>query len=138
MLKGFTQNGEMVNVLVTDEGKLVVEGAGGSSGGETTINNTSENPVPVNITNENETTLNASIQTVGTTATTININKKVTCIDIANYSDTANISLTIGEFTAVIGNNIATTLTINKEVQNISLLSTENNTKTQIIIKGVE
>lgn len=138
MLKGFTKNGELINVLVSDEGKVLVEGAGGSSGGETTINNTAENPVPVNITNEKETTLNASIQQIGTTETTININKKITTIDIANYSETANITITIGEFSAIIGSNIATTLTINKEVQNIYLSSTENNTKVQIIVKGVE
>ena len=135
MLKGFTQNGEMVNVLVTDEGKLVVEGAGGSSGGETTINNTSENPVPVNIT---EKTLNASIQQVGTTGTTINIDDRVTTIGIANFSDTANVSLQIGQKTYQIASSVSVDLPINDDVDDIVLTSTEANTKVQIIIKGVK
>lgn len=119
MLKGFTKNGELKNVIVNDEGKLLVELSGGSG----------ENQ---------ETTLNASVQSVGTQGTTININKKITSIDIANYSETADVTLTVGELTAMIGSNIATTLTINKEIQNISLLSTEDDTKVQIVVKGVE
>ena len=133
MLKGFTQNGEMVNVLVTDEGKLVVEGAGGSSGGETTINNTSENPVPVNIT---EKTLNASIQQVGTTGTTINIDDRVTTIGIANFSDTANVSLQIGQKTYQIASSVSVDLPINDDVDDIVLTSTEANTKVQLVVKG--
>ncbi len=64
--------------------------------------------------------------------------KNITSIDIANYSDTANITLTAGELEATIGNNIAVTLPINKELKNISLVSTEDDTPVQIVIKGVE
>ena len=85
-----------------------------------------------------ETTLNASIQTVGTTASTVTINKKVTTIDIANYGDTADVTLTIGTTSYVIGGGIATTLTINKDVTNISLVSTVADTKVQLVVKGVE
>lgn len=85
-----------------------------------------------------ETTLNASVQAVGTTATSISINKKVTTIDVANYSETADITLTIGSTSYVIGASIATTLTINKDVTNISLISTTAGTKVQLVIKGVE
>ena len=85
-----------------------------------------------------ETTLNASVQTVGTTATSININKKVTTIDIANYSESANVTLGIGNASYVIGSSVATTLTINKDVTTISLTATEADTKVQIVIKGVE
>lgn len=118
MLKGFTKNGELINVLVSDEGKLLVEGAGESSG--------------------KETTLNASIETVGIEPTVLNISKKVTSIDIANYSNTADITIGIGRKSFVIGNNIATTIAINTEIINIVLSSTENDSKVQIIIKGVE
>lgn len=141
MLKGFNENGELKNVKVTDEGEILVKMAGG--GGQTTqeveIVNTSENPVPVQITNteEIETTLNASIQTVGTTASTVAINKKVTTIDVANYSETADVTVTVGNLVAVIGCGIATTLTINADVTNISLQSTEADTKVQIVVKGV-
>lgn len=123
MIKAITENDELVNVKATKEGKLLVD-MGESSGEETT--------------KKVETTLNASIQTVGTTATTVAINKKVTNIDIANYSETADITVTIGDLVATIGANIATTLVINKDVTNISLTSTEADTKVQLIVKGVE
>ena len=123
MLKAITENDELVNVKATKEGKLLVD-IGEDSGGETS--------------QQVETTLNASIQTVGTTATTVSINKKVTSIDIANYSETADITITAGDLTAIIGANIATTLVINKDVTNISLTSTVADTKVQSIVKGVE
>ena len=85
-----------------------------------------------------ETTLNASIQTVGTTATSISINKKVTTIDVANYSESANVTLGVGNASYVIGSSVATTLTINKDVTTISLTATEADTKVQLVIKGVE
>ena len=142
MLKGFNKDGELKDVQVTDEGEIMVKiagGGGGQTAQEVEIVNTSENPVPVNITNteEIETTLNASVQTVGTTASTIAINKKVTTIDVANYSETADVTITIGNLAAVIGCGIATTLTINANVTNISLESTEADTKVQIVVKGV-
>lgn len=123
MIKAITENDELVNVKATKEGKLLVD-MGENSGGETS--------------KEVETTLNASIQTVGTTATTIAINKKVTSIDIANYSETANITMQVGELNAVIGAKVATTLAINKNVTNISLTSSEDDTKVQLIVRGVE
>lgn len=123
MIKAITENDELVNVKATKEGKLLVA-MGENSGGETS--------------KEVETTLNASIQTVGTTATTIAINKKVTSIDIANYSETANITMQVGELNAVIGTKVAATLVINKNVTNISLTSSEDDTKVQLIVKGVE
>jgi len=159
MLKGFDENGNVKDVLVTEDGaiKVTMEESGGEVQ-QTVVTNTSENPVPVDLQNSNimvgntvqspvpvnitnteeiETTLNASIQTIGTTATTIAVNKKVTSIDIANYSETASITVTVGNLQYVIGNNIATTLTINANVDNISLSSTEADTKVQIIVKGV-
>lgn len=87
---------------------------------------------------ETETTLNASMQTVGTTATTISINQKVTTIDIANYSETADVTIGIGNNSYVIGSSVATTLTINKDVTDISLTATATDTKVQLVVKGVE
>ena len=120
MLKGFDENGNMQNVKVRENGEVYVKTSG----------ETSEN--------QEETTLNASVQTVGTTATTIAINKKVTQIDIANYSEEANITLTAGGVSAVIGANIATTIKLNKQVDNISLVSTVADTKVQLVVSGVE
>lgn len=106
---------------------------------EIKVNNTTDSPLPVSVQGQEvETTLNASVQTVGATATTIAINKKVTQVDIANYSETANITIALGEINAVIGANIATTLKINKQVDNITLTSTEEGTNVQLVVSGVE
>lgn len=167
MIKAVTENDELVNVKATKDGKLMVETSGGEGGttgnnevkiineetapvpvkvisGVTTpteikVNNTSESAVPVSIQGQEvETTLNASIQTVGTEATSIAINKKVISIDIANYSDEADLTVTIGSLVATIGANISVTLPINKDITNISLTSTAADTKVQLIVKGVE
>lgn len=122
MLTGINKNGEQKNILVTDEGKVVVK-----------ISDEEQES-----TSQEETTLNASVQTIGTSATTIAINKKVTQIDIANYSEEANITLTAGGVSAVIGANIATTIKLNKQVDNISLVSTVADTKVQLVVSGVE
>lgn len=139
MLKGFDEKGNLQDVLVTEDGAITVAMEGGDTR-DVVIDNTTENPIPIDITNEivEEKTLNASVQTVGTTASTIAINKTVTTIDIANYSDTANVTVGIGTSQYVIGNNIATTLTINENVENILLEATEDNTKVQIVVKGVK
>lgn len=158
MLKGFNENGEIKDIIVTENGAIKVEIEGGEEVQQTIITNTSENPVPVDIQNQSilvgntvqspvpvnvtnardiETTLNASVQIIGTTATIITVNKKITSIDVANYSETAIITVTVGNQQFVIGNNIATTLPINTNISDISLVSTEANTKAQIIVKGV-
>lgn len=119
-LKGFDKNGNPQDVQVTEDGEIVVK----------IVNEESSQEV--------ETTLNASLQTVGTTATTIAINKKVIQIDIANYSEEANVTLTAGGISAVIGPNVATTIKLNKQVDNISLVSTVADTKVQLVVNGVE
>ena len=136
---GYDEEGNMQNVKVSKDGEVYVkttESQGTST--TTTVGNTDTNPVPVKEIKETVTTLNASIQTVGTTATTIAINKKVTQIDIANYSEEANVTLSAGGVSAVIGANIATTIKLNKQVDNISLISTAADTKVQLIVSGVE
>lgn len=125
----------MQNVKVSPEGEVYVKNADGNN---TTVGNTEENPVPIKEVKETETTLNASVQIVGTEATTIAINKKVTQIDIANYSEEANVTLTASGISAVIGANLATTIKLNKQVDNISLVSTAADTKVQLVVSGVE
>lgn len=119
MMIGIDNNGKYQEVKTNENGNLEVVVTDGSATGS-------------------ETTLNASVQTVGTTASSISINNKVTSIDIANYSETASITVGIGNASYVIGANIATTLVINKDVTNISLQSTAADTTVQIIVKGVE
>lgn len=123
MIKAITENDELVNIKATKDGKLLVD-IGEQGGGDTS--------------QEVETTLNASVHTVGTSATIIEINKKVTSIMIANFSESANLSVTIAGNTFVICNGIATSFSINKEVDNISITATEEDTKVQVIVEGVE
>ena len=137
MLVGMTNKGELKNVRVTDEGELLTKQSGGEEEG-IIVNNTEDTPVPVKEVKENETTLNASVLTVGAEASVIEVNKKVTEIEIANYSETANITMEVGTLNAVIGSNIATSFPIGKDIENISLQSTEEGTQVQIVIKGVE
>ena len=156
MLKGFNKDGEIKDVLVTDEGEIMVKEAGGGQGetqqaeivntsenpvpvelqGNIDIGNTSQNPIPVALQENVITTLYASVEDVSDTPTSIAVNKKVTSIDVANYSDNTSVNITIGQLEFEIGNNITTTLEINADVTNISLEASQN-AKLQIIIKGV-
>lgn len=119
MLQAINSKDDLVNVRATDTGAIKVVLEEGSIQGV-------------------ETTLDARVQIVGTEAVTIAVNKKITSIDIANYSETADLILTADDLSATIGNSVATSLAINKIVDNITLVSTQSNTKVQIIIKGVE
>lgn len=125
MLKALNDNDEITNLRTSNTGALKVELQNDFSGQEL-----EETKI--------ETTLSANVQTIGTDSTTIAINKKVTEIDIANFSENANITIVIGTLNAVIGPCITTTLKINKDVTNISLSSTEADTKVQVIVKGEE
>lgn len=121
MITGITKNGEMRNVILNEDGSLPVKMEG-------TIEQTSDKEI----------TLNASIQTLSTTATTITINKKVTMIMIANYSETSDVSIVVDDTTYQVGANLAVELPMNSNINNIVLIATEDNTKIQIVVKGVE
>lgn len=127
MLKAIDEKGEMKNLRTTETGALKValeESSGGESG---------ETSGKVN------TTLKADILTVGTTATNVAIGKKITRLMLANYSETAQITVNIGtDINYIIGSNIACDLVINKQVENISITSSENNTNIQIVVEGEE
>lgn len=127
MLKAIDENGEMKNLRTTENGALKVsleENSGGESGETTKKENT---------------TLKADILTVGTTATNVAVGKKITKLMLANYSETAQITVNIGANTNyIVGANIACDLAINKQVENISITSSEDNTKLQIIVEGEE
>ena len=130
MLKGFDKNKEMRNILVTEDGKIVVS-----------VDNAQNTPIPVSgdvAIESSDTTLYSGIMTVGTTEQTIGVSKKVTEISIANYSETADVSVSVDNKTFVIGANIATDLPINKTVGTVGLSATEANTKVQYVIKGEE
>ena len=128
MITGIDENGNLRNVKVSEKGELLVK-AGGNSG---------EQEQEKVITESNETTLYANILTLNTEEQTIGVNKKVTEISIANYSETANVLLSVDEENYVVAPNIAVDLPINKSVGIIGLSSTEADTKVQYIIKGEE
>ncbi len=127
MLKGFNENGEVKNVKVTDAGaiKVAMEDSGSSKAQEVIVKT-------------NETTLYAGILTVGTTEQTIGVSKKITQISIANYSETANVTVAVDETNYTIAPNLAVDLPINKSVGIVGLSATEADTKVQYVIKGEE
>ena len=63
---------------------------------------------------------------------------KVTSIMIANYSETADINVNTGSSNLQVGANLALELPVNIEVENLTITSTEANTKIQLVVKGVE
>lgn len=126
MLKGITENGEMKNVRVNNDGALKVALESTEDGIKTTSNQ------------DREITFVASVLSVGTGAQSIVVNKKVTSIMVANYSETADITLNAGGKDLQIGANLALELPVNLQVENLTLTSTEADTKIQLVVKGVE
>lgn len=118
MVKVINEKDEMKNLKVDEDGNLKVKVVS-EEGGQT---------------EEKEVTLLSELLTVGTTATTKEINKKVTSIMVANYSETANVTIN----TFVIGPNLALELPINELITNLSITATEDNIKIQLVVKGVE
>lgn len=85
------------------------------------------------------TTLYANVMTANIEEQTIGIGgKKVTEIEIANFSDEAKATISVDESNFVIGPGIATTLLINKTVTTVGISATAANTDVQYVIKGVE
>lgn len=127
MLEGFDENGNLRGVKVSENGELyvVMNGGSGQGGGSTIIQS-------------NETTLSAGILTAGTTEQTIGVAKKVTEISIANCSETASITVSVGQKNFVVAPNIAVDLPINNTVTEIGITSTEADTKVQYVVKGEE
>lgn len=126
MLKGFDKNGNLRGVKVSENGEVYVITESGS-GEEQKV-----------VTESKETTLYAGVMTVGTEAQTIGVSKKVTEISIANYSETANVTVAVDETNYVIAPNVALDLPINKTVSIVGLSATEADTKVQYVIKGEE
>lgn len=127
MLKGITENGEMKNLKLTDNGELKVV-LGGST----------EEGVAVTTTADKEVVLVSSVLTVGITATTVQVGKKVTYIMVANYSETSDVTIGIGAKNYQVGANLAVELPVNLEVTSLSITATEADTKIQLVVKGVE
>lgn len=127
MLKGFTEKGEMKNVKVTEGGELLVKNS----------NDSGDKPTQVEVI-ENEVVLSSNIYQLSTEVTNVEINNKVTTIEIANYSETNDIKMIVNDKEYNIGANLSIDFPINKTLESISLVSTAENTKVQLVIKGVE
>ena len=115
MLKGIDENGNLQNVFVSEDGALKVK-------------------VDEEESSTKEKTMLSNIITIGTTPTVLEIKQKVSSIMVANYSETADITIN-SEYK--VGANLAVELPINSHIDNISITSTEDNTKIQIVVKGV-
>ena len=121
MLKGIDETGNLQNVNVSEDGAVKVQMEG-------TVEQTSDKEIAVI----------SEILTVGTTSTSKSINRRVTTIMVANYSETSDVSMNIGEKVLQIGANLALELPINAEIANLGITATEDSTKIQLVVKGVE
>ena len=126
MLKGFDKNGNLRNLIINDDGSIPVQVISGGSA------------VAIVQTSDQEVVLNASVIMLSTENKNIVIGKKVTQISIANYSDTADITMQVDGKVYQIGSKVSIDFPINKTVESITLISTGADTKTQLVIKGVE
>lgn len=129
MLKGVDEKGNLQNVNVSEEGAVSVKIEGAS------VNEQGEMSVKME---DKEITLLSEVLVVGTTATQKTINKKITQIMVANYSETSDIAIAIGEQNLEIGANLALEFPMNKQVSSLSITATEASTKMQLVVKGVE
>lgn len=140
MLNAINEKGEMKNLVTNEDGVLRVEvineGESGGGNNNTVVTNSDQNPVPIkNV--EKECIIKSDILTVGTAASTVDINQKVISIMAANYSDEADITINTGSQDLKVGANLAIELPINADIASLSITSTADNTKTQLVVKGV-
>lgn len=139
MLNAINENGEMKNLVTNEDGvlrvEIVNEGESGSGNHNTVVTNTEQNPVPIKYV-EKDCTIKSDILTVGTAASTVDINQKVTSIMAANYSDEADITINTGSQDLKVGANLAIELPINADIASLSITSTADNTKMQLVVKG--
>ena len=130
MLKGYDENGNLRNVKVTEKGEILMKVAGSGDEG-----------LNVNISNADklatkETTLYAGVANIGVNEITIGVSEKVSEISIANYSETASVSMSVDNKNFVIAPGMALDLPINKVVSIVGLSATEEDTKVQYVLKG--
>jgi len=138
-IRGITDSGEARNIRTNDDGSLKVSVGGGIGSAQTDENGNLKVAV---ITGEVETTLDkekvltSGVSTIGTTASTITVNGNVTILMFANYSDEADVTLTIGTEDIVVAAGIALEIPINAAVTTISVVSTAADTKVYYLAKG--
>lgn len=118
-LQGQAPDGSLKNYRTDANGNLMVSVAGGGQTGS------------------KDKVIASGVVTAGTTATSVSINANVTTIEVANYAEEADVTITIGQESVVIGANIATDIPINAEVTSMSIAATAADTKVYYLVKGV-
>lgn len=121
MLKGFDKNGNLKDVIVSEDGELLVKMSNSKS------SDSESDSV--------ETTLYAGVMTLGAEEQTIGVGQKITLLSIANYSETADVFISVDDTNYTVGANMVSDLPINKHVEIIGLSATEADTKIQYVIK---
>ena len=128
MLQGIDKNGEMRNIRVNEDGSLPMN------------LEDSEAIIKVEQTSDKEVTLYSRVLTIDTLGSGVILEAdRVTNIMIANYSEEADITMTIDlEDEFDVGANLALEFPMNRAIQQIGLVSTAADTKIQLVVKGVE
>ena len=131
-IQGVDEEGNLKNIKANENGEMM------TSTSIAGVNPTEDGKLPVDIGERAVTTLMCDIVTVGTEATSIEINKKVTRIELANYSDTAKVTANVGSKSMVIGPNLVVELLFNEEITTMELSSTEEGVEVQYLMEGEE
>ena len=131
MLTGFDEKGVLRNVKMSEKGEIYVKEIGSDSGSD------DQDSSSGNINSEVVTTLYAGVITVGTEEISVGVSQKVKLISVANYSETANITINVDEKYYTLGPNMIVDLPINKTIGTVGFSSNEANTKVQYVIKGI-
>ena len=121
-IQGVDTQGNLKNIKVGDNGEILVKN----------VEESEETGIKV------EKTIRCNNTLVGTVTTNINVNKYVTQVKIANYSETATLSITINGETYTVGSSIVVELKINADVTDIGITASEDNTRIQYSIESEE
>ena len=131
-IQGVDTEGNLKNIKANENGEMM------TSTSIAGVNPTEDGKLPVEIGGKSATTLMCDVATVGTEATSIEINKKVTRIELANYSDTAKVTANVGSKSMVIGPNLVVELLFNEDITTMELSSTEEGVEVQYLVEGEE
>lgn len=118
-MRGITDGGNLKNIRTDEQGRMLVNVDGQTQ------------------TSKEKVLASASIK-AGTEATTIDVNGKVTTALVANYSETATITVAVDGENIVVDSSIAIELPINKEVTSLEIISNETDTKVYYLLKGIK
>lgn len=118
-MRGITDGGNLKNIRTDEQGRMLVNVDGQTQ------------------TSKEKVLASASIK-AGTEATTIDVNGKVTTALVANYSETATITVAVDGENIVVDSSIAIELPINKEVTSLGIISNEADTKVYYLLKGIK